>query len=150
MKIIYVIGISALLTANFNSCKNRPAQQMQDAHIEYRDTIHTTRNSVNWDGIYKGVIPCADCEGIDVEITLNLDETYRISYQYMGKNDTPFSSSGKFTWDDNGSIITLDTNGFAPNYFVGENWLAQLDMDKKPISGDVASLYASAYVLRKQ
>ena len=139
MKIIYVLGISALLTASFNSCKHRPASQVQDnQHI---DTIRTSRNSVNWDGIYKGLIPCADCEGINVQIILQTDETYKISYQYIGKEDTLFSFSGKFTWDDNGSIITLDCNGFAPHYLVGSNRLIQLDMDKKRITGEHASMY---------
>ena len=139
MKIIYAIGVSALLIASISSCKNRPASQMQN--IQYVDTIHTSKNSVNWDGVYEGIVPCADCEGISVQITLHTDETFQLSYQYLSKNDTPYSYSGKFTWDDRGGIITLDCNNFASHYLVGENKLLQLDMDKKRITGELASMY---------
>jgi len=146
MKIImYITCVSIALMVSFSSCKNRSASQAQDA--SYQDAIHTTRNSVDWDGTYKGTIPCADCEGIEVNITLNTDETYKISYLYKGKSDSLFSASGKFTWDDKGSIITLDCTNFAPYYLVGENKLTQLDMNKEIIE---SAQFASMYNLLKQ
>ncbi|MFT3705895.1 MAG: copper resistance protein NlpE [Agriterribacter sp.] len=58
-------------------------------------------------GVFQGVIPCADCEGIRTELTLYQDaansenNTYTLTETYLNtKNktgDTTFSSTGK--WD---------------------------------------------------
>ena len=144
MKRICVIGVTAILLVGFNSCNNRSTSQMQENQI--CDNTHNAKNSLDWNGIYKGLIPCADCEGIDVQITLNTDETYQISYLYLGKSSSPFLSSGKFVWDENGSIITLESDSLGHYYLVGENKLTQLDNDKKIIEGQ----HASMYVLIKQ
>ncbi|GHV71832.1 hypothetical protein AGMMS49928_25590 [Spirochaetia bacterium] len=104
------------------------------------DAAHNSRNSVDWPGVYRGVIPGAD-SAINVEITLGEDGTYTLSYQYIDKSDEVFTSSGTFTWDDAGSVITLDVKDMPPYYQVGENRLIQLDMAGKKISGDLADMY---------
>ena len=70
---------------------------------------NATANS-NWAGEYEGVFPCADCEGIKVELDLNPDKTYELSEEYLGKtgnNET--ETKGSFTFDpQQPSIIVLD------------------------------------------
>ena len=39
------------------------------------DSTHNAQNSLDWNGTYKGVLPCADCAGIEKEITLYKDQT---------------------------------------------------------------------------
>ena len=34
--------------------------------------MHTTMNSLDWDGTYTGILPCADCKGIETNITLKM------------------------------------------------------------------------------
>ena len=104
------------------------------------DAAHNSRNSVNWAGVYRGVTPGANSD-IKVEITLGEDETYTISYQYIDKSPEVYTGSGTFKWDDAGSTITLDTDGFSPHYQVGENKLFQLDMAGKRITGALADMY---------
>ncbi|GHT73896.1 hypothetical protein FACS1894124_2980 [Spirochaetia bacterium] len=105
------------------------------------DAAHNSRNSVNWDGVYRGVIPAADGPGINVEITLGLDGTYSISYQYIDRGDEVFTASGTFQWNDAGSAIVLDVTDMPPHYQVGENILIQLDMAGEKITGDLADNY---------
>ena len=102
------------------------------------------RNSLDWDGIYRGVLPCADCEGIQTTIYLNKDLSYTLKTKYLGKPDTARKYSGKFSWNDQGNTITLDNSensGQAASYFVGENTLTQLDVNGKKITGESASKY---------
>jgi uncharacterized lipoprotein NlpE involved in copper resistance len=114
---------------------------------DYLNDNHNSRNSLDWAGLYSGTIPCANCEGIKVEINLNIDETYQISYLYLGKeNNTPEVVSGKFAWNETGNAIILDTKDYPPYYKVGENRLIQLDMDGNPINGE----YADMYILAKK
>jgi len=107
------------------------------------DAAHNSQNSLDWAGTYTGVIPCADCEGISVSLTLHPDETYLLSYSYLGKgNSFPIMISGKFSWNEAGSTIFLnDAKGFPPYYIVGENRLIQLDMEGNPITGALADKY---------
>lgn len=99
-------------------------------------------NALDWPGIYSGLLPCADCEGLLTTITLNRDKTFTRVTTYKGKDSMPFEESGKFNWDNTGSIIMLQGITNAPSYYqVGENQLIQLDMQGKKIDGKMADLY---------
>jgi uncharacterized lipoprotein NlpE involved in copper resistance len=105
------------------------------------DAAHNSRNSLNWEGLYTGTIPAASSPGISVRLTLNRDETFTISYQYIDRPEGDYSGEGKFTWNSAGNTITLETGDFPPYYLVGENRLTQLDMQGQPITGTLADNY---------
>lgn len=107
------------------------------------DAEHTAENALDWNGIYKGVLPCADCEGIKTELELNSDKTYELKETYLDKGDgKAFASKGKFTFDrKNGSIIELDKTGDRRKYFVAEGYLKALDTEGKEITGELAEKY---------
>ncbi|WP_436897045.1 copper resistance protein NlpE [Acinetobacter gyllenbergii] len=107
------------------------------------DSAHTAENSLDWNGTYKGVLPCADCEGIETELELNLDKTYELKETYLGKGDgKAFESKGSFTFDSkNTSIIELDKAGDGRKYFVAEGYLKALDTEGKEITGELADKY---------
>ena len=103
--------------------------------------------SLDWAGTYNGTLPCADCEGIVTTLTLNADLTYEQTNLYLGKSTDKFRDKGKFTWNDLGSIVTLEGVLDRPAKFqVAENRLIQLDMQGKPITGNLAD----KYILEKQ
>ncbi|NBC57156.1 MAG: META domain-containing protein [Bacteroidetes bacterium] len=103
-------------------------------------TADNSQNALDWDGTYQGVLPCADCIGIETQITLNNDLTYTKTQKYLGKSDSTFSSKGQFKWNEAGSKIYLDKNE-KQAYQVGENKLFALDLEGKKISGDLEDLY---------
>lgn len=99
-------------------------------------TSENSMNSLDWAGRYSGTLPCADCEGMATTLVLYSDLTYRLSLVYLGKNAEKFTSKGSFSWDENGSIVTLKGIENVPHKFkVGENQLIQLDMEGKIIEG---------------
>lgn len=112
------------------------------------DTAHTSQTSLDWSGMYKGVVPCADCEGIETTVVLNADQTYLLRTAYLGKPDAMASEkTGAFTWNTAGNTVVLSGLENTPNqYFVGENQLIQLDLAGNKITGDLAQ----KYVLVKQ
>ena len=131
------------------SCKKEVKQLeiKEDTIVEVAvDTMANSDNSQNaldWQGTYKGVIPCADCEGIETIITLNKDLTYVVKTKYLGKGDGKvFEEKGSFVWDKSGGNIALNGGKGGPSqYKVGENQLIQLDMEGKIITGDLAEKY---------
>lgn len=106
-------------------------------------TSHNSQNSLDWAGIYRGILPAASGEGIKTEITLNPDQTYILVHQYLGKSKEQFIAMGSFTWDDNGSKITLkpDSGGDGNHYLVGENQLFQLDKQGNRVTTELADHY---------
>lgn len=105
-----------------------------------------SRVSVDWNGTYEGTLPCADCEGIKTIITLNGDDTYAITTEYIGK-DVQSEGKGNLVWSKDGGKITITgEDGVSTIYRVGENILIQLDQDGNPITGAMAGLY----ILRKK
>lgn len=103
---------------------------------------HNSANSLDWAGLYKGILPCADCEGIETLLTLNMDNTYQLSTIYLGKDATALRQQGRFEWDAKGSIIHLLNQKDGPAFYkVAENQLIQLDMAGQMITGDLAENY---------
>jgi len=108
---------------------------------------HNAKNSLDYIGIYKGILPCADCEGLNTEIAINENATFSVKTKYEGKGDKIFELKGNFTWNKTGNVIILSDVKNAPNkYLVGENTLTQLDMSGKKITGSLAD----EYILSKQ
>jgi heat shock protein HslJ len=106
------------------------------------DAAHNSRNALDWPGTYTGTLPCADCEGILTTITLNADETFEREVIYLGKANAPMSDSGRFSWNDAGSIVTLvSVDGTKQMYQVGENRLFHLDQAGNRITSDLAPHY---------
>ena len=133
----------------FISCKKEineveiKTDSMSKVATEKEMDAHNTQNSLDWQGTYKGVTPCADCEGIETELTLNEDLTFTLKTKYLGKGDGKvFQETGNFAWDKTGGIIALEgLKGRPTQYKVGENRLIQLDREGKVISGDLAEKY---------
>ena len=104
-------------------------------------TNDNSRNSLDWPGVYRGVLPCADCSGIRTQLTLNKDLTYEMAVQYIGKDSGVIRSNGTFQWNDAGSTITLTGSAEPNRYLVGEEKLFKLDKDGKRIQGGLADQY---------
>ncbi|UOK43060.1 MULTISPECIES: copper resistance protein NlpE [Flavobacterium] len=102
---------------------------------------HTSENAVDWNGSYEGVIPCADCPGIETKITVNKDKTYELSVLYQDREKKPTITKGTFTWDASGSVIKLDKVGTETQYKVGEGRIWMLDREGKRIEGAMAEKY---------
>lgn len=62
---------------NRNTKKDNPTGQAASASYttfaEGLSDEHNAHNSLSYAGIYEGTIPCADCPGIDVVITLDYE-----------------------------------------------------------------------------
>lgn len=138
MKNKFLIILLALLTL-ISACKtDKKSIQPSEA------TPDNSRTSLDWKGVYRGVLPCADCEGIQTEIALNIDLTYQITSKYLGKNEEAFKEIGTFIWDDAGAKITLknsEPNSATNQYLVGENMLFKLDADGNRIEGELKEKY---------
>jgi uncharacterized lipoprotein NlpE involved in copper resistance len=147
MKKTIILAFTALLAASSCVSKNQKdsaAQQNEntEARTQAEGDGHNAQNSLSYAGTYEGTIPCADCSGIDLVITLDYEDNYTRKMTYRDRTpDNVFSTSGKFTWDATGSIITFSGEEGSNKFFVAENMLIMLDSEGNEIKGDNAGMY---------
>ncbi len=107
------------------------------------DNAHNSRNSLDWDGVYEGVLPCEDCEGIETSIRLKKNLDYVLSQHYLGRTEAEennLNETGKFEWNKQGNTISLGER--QKLYFqVSENYLLQVFKDESKVMGDSAIKY---------
>ena len=82
----------------------------QQPAVKKNDTVatsHNAKNALDYVGTYKGILPCADCSGLETEIAINENATFCIKTKYQGKGDKVFVQKGNFTWNKKGNTIIL-------------------------------------------
>jgi putative hemolysin len=99
-------------------------------------------------GEFDGVLPCADCSGLDTRLRLVEDEpgagkgTYFLSENYIGKSKKPFKSSGRWMVvkgtpkDPSATVYALDPDKpQKARYFLlrGDGSLLSLDRGRNEI-----------------
>lgn len=133
------IVLSGLLLV---SCGHKEEHPAAEAAKSTPDVSHSPKRTLDYQGYYKGVLPCADCEGIETELALNDTVHYVLTTRYLGKSDAPFVTKGTYVWNADETHVRLNNNGDGPNeYVVSENQLTQLDVEGKPITGQLATRY---------
>lgn len=157
LKWMFVLAMGTFLFScnNINIDTTEEAEVVEETMVDEATGIDSTigdnsRVSLDWSGTYKGLLPCADCEGIEAVITLNEDETFHYEFVYLVPGDIPltFEQTGKFKWDSAGSKITflLENSNDKLLFRVGENHLLMLDSFGEITEGTLAD----AYILNKQ
>lgn len=147
MKKFLVLGVCiAGLLVSCNQ-KKTPTEEhgVENSEMDH----HNAENSLDLTGTYKGLLPCADCEGIETVIVLNNDKTYEITSLYLGTkgNGEEFVEQG--SWDIKGNIIKLHDHTqdeLVKQLKVGENYVKYLDLEGEEIKGTLAEFY----ILKKQ
>ena len=111
--------------------------------VEVND-MHNAENALDYEGTYKGVLPAADCPGIETTLTLNPDKTFALHSVYIDKNSS-FDEKGTYTVEED--LLTLQEEGGELSYYsIEEKRLRKLDMEKQKITGELAE----HYVLEKE
>lgn len=142
-----LLPVSLLLTLAACTPKESSSATTEGV-VQSADTLmtvdsHNSRNSLDWYGLYKGIVPCADCEGIETILILNADSSYLLKTTYLGVPDAiPTEKTGTLSWNAEGNTIILHGLENAPTmYFVEENKLIQLDLAGHKIEGQLADKY---------
>ncbi len=143
-KIVILISLSFLIV----SCVKKAKEEVTDEMVVDSTEIivkneHNAKNSLDYIGQYQGIVPCADCEGIETSLLLEDDKNYVLKTNYLGRKNVAVNEvRGFYSWNEDGNTIVLSGIENAPNqYFVSENYLTQLDLEGHKISGELAAKY---------
>src|SRR4029453_1315454 len=104
----FLFAISAIVLLN---CQNPKAENPPPAPTEVEITgsaenqVQTATNSIDYLAIYKGLLPCAECAGIETSVELAEDFTFTMVTKYRGKSTKAIETKGTFRWDADGKTI---------------------------------------------
>ena len=96
------------------------------------DPAHSSRNSLDWAGSYEGVLPCADCPGVQTRLTLKRDESYELRTLYLDRDSATRVVRGRFSWQPSGNAINLENHHGGQQFLVGEGRVALLQAGAAP------------------
>ncbi len=139
MKTILNLGIVMCISVFFACGENK--QQASDAENSVSE--RSIQSTGTWHGTYRGVLPCANCEGIRYELKLNEDLSYEMARKYLGKEDKIFRNEGTFTWDESGNKITLLVDNEEKELYqfeAKEDQLVKLSVTGEPIDEKLQSV----------
>jgi uncharacterized lipoprotein NlpE involved in copper resistance len=117
------------------------ANNAADTSVSPRSIVSETTPS-NFSGVYRGTLPCADCEGIETELTLSTDKTYSIARKYLGKgDDNSVLTNGRWEWMSNNAMKLNDPAGPPTLIYVMDGKVLMLDRSGNRINGSLADKY---------
>ena len=122
------------------SCSNQKHSVSSQQSFENH---HTAENSLDWEGTYMGILPFADCEGIETWLTLNEDLSFTLVRNYL-KNEAVLSDTtvGDFEWQKNNVKLQENKpNGETLFFSIEENQVRQLTNNAEQIEGELANHY---------
>ncbi len=83
-RILYIICAAGILF----SCNNTTNKKDQDTKDAVGKAVAQTENRIKLSGKWKGIVPAADCSGIEYDLELNNGETYKLKITYIdGEGD---------------------------------------------------------------
>jgi copper homeostasis protein (lipoprotein) len=84
---------------------------------------------------FTGVLPCADCEGIEYHVDFFKDGAFFLRAGYLGKPDGTSDDIGRYALSTDGVTLVLQGGREAPLYFSIEDadTLRKLDIEGRPI-----------------
>lgn len=128
--------------------EGKPYTEIADKYVltkkEPLSTVDNSQTSLDWNGKYFGVLPCADCEGIEYELTLNKDKTYSLITHYLAEGSKYDTVKGTISWTNSGQTIILSKDSL--KFKIEENQVRYLSLDGKKVEGELAD----AYILKKE
>ena len=124
--------LTGLLVLGGCAARSEPAGRAPD--------LHDSRSSLDWAGAYEGVLPCADCPGIDTHLAINADGTFTLEETYRDRG-AGHKSTGTWTIEEDGKRLLLDpdTKDAADRHFeiVSKDEVRMLDTEGKPIASEL-------------
>lgn len=131
-----IVAVALLISCNQKQSSNAQAGESSSEQVENQKTT-----GVSFYGTYEGVLPCADCSGIKIILTLRDDSTYDLSREYLETTHGVESESGVYSLEND--IITLITPSSREKtyYKILDSQLALVDESGVLNQGELAEHY---------
>ncbi|MBS4049649.1 MAG: copper resistance protein NlpE N-terminal domain-containing protein [Methylomonas sp.] len=116
-------------------------------HMDHSAHDKAPDQSQTFHGVFYGFLPCDDCDGLKMTLSLKQNNNYLLVSQYAKESSREFYEKGKYTWDEKTRTVVLTPRKDAAIRqfrIEDEGTLVQLDSKGAPMSGNQES-----YTLRR-
>lgn len=84
--------------------KARAMARQSEDHSQHNQPVD---ESQKFRGVFYGYLPCKNCAGIKMTLSLKNKQNYLLVTQYAQASNKEFYEKGKYIWDDNARTVTL-------------------------------------------
>lgn len=122
--------------------KNSGKEMDHASHKNHAD------KSLEFRGVFYGYLPCSDCDGIKVTLSLKQKNNYLMVTQYARESSREYYEKGKYDWNERDRTVVLTPRkggtGKRLYHIENEGTIIQLNEDGSRMFGD-----SDRYVLRR-
>jgi copper homeostasis protein (lipoprotein) len=142
-----IINILVFTVAGLGSCKQHSGKAVgkTDSPLVRTDTQIVVADTVIRYRSYSGVLPCSNCEGIQVTINLMGDYSYQELSNRLGKRGKKIGETidetGRWMLHGRDTVQLLDVTDGPSKYLKTDTSLIQLDAAGERMTGMLASQY---------
>lgn len=144
-----------ILFASLSACNEEVESSGETAEIEetsnsgsnpnvmVQDTLRKYRHNP-WAGSFYGILPCDDCEGTEILITLDFDGKTHFSTREYASDDSGETGVGRAYWDETAKVVSVKDYYGTPHKFLydyDKDVLYKLDENGNKYTGPQASSY---------
>lgn len=142
-KTLYLFAISLLLIQCKSTEKSTKDKEAAATEIEEGKNVTQDELTKIVGQSYRGILPCADCMGIETELAFKADGQYVVKSFYLGKSDEVNSKTGQYQLDGNKVICRIKSQ-IVSRYQIKEDQLVPEGPQASSMSGT-----EEQYILRK-
>ena len=124
----------AFLFCACTSSKKITVEKAKPANV---DSLMYLMKATQWEGY----LPCADCSGIQYQLTLRNNQSYEGTMTYEGKNVNPFVEEGSWSISSQGWLILSSGSNTQMKFLIQDKSLRMLDQSGKVIQSALAENY---------
>lgn len=125
-KIVFSLAAACSLFALFGCNHRAEVETVQPTAMEELKPMQQS---------WRGILPCADCEGIETSLFLEKDGTWVMNERYQGVSHEPSSFASYGTWARTADKLVLTNSKGEKSYYRAKgDKLEMLDRDGNPIN----------------
>jgi hypothetical protein len=113
---------------------------------EANHAVHTNDDkSKAFRGVFYGFLPCDNCLGIKMTLSLKQNNNYLLVTQNAKESSREYYEKGKYDWDDEKHVVTLTPNEKSDTrqyHIDNDDTLIQLNSDGTRLKGGDVDRYA--------
>jgi len=146
-----ILASFAIFSLSVISCENKKEQVKNEQEVVDSTMIklETGNEPINYEGKYKGTIPCfeKDCKDVEMEVELLPHQGYVYSTKRVGVDKEFLKTTGVFEYEKDGNTIVLPEIANVPNGFsIEKGKIVQLNKNRKKVE----TADSAKFVLLKQ
>lgn len=90
---------------------------------------------------YSGIIPCADCPGVEIGIHLEDNFQFHEIQWYVDRGPNPFTATGRWVLQEDTLTLYDEENNTLKSFLYSDEQLTMLDTEGNKITGELADNY---------